>query len=79
MIKIEVERFEKDVVCKKEKKQIAGVWVNRDRIAATEKPLDKTTKQCAAAIELQLKLIFHSFNVYGTRCHKSRVSPFQLR
>ena len=28
MIKIEVERFEKDVVCKK--KQIAGVWVNRD-------------------------------------------------
>ena len=46
MIKIEVERFEKDVVCK-EKKQIAGVWVNRDRIAATEKPLDKTTKQCA--------------------------------
>ena len=37
MIKIEVERFEKDVVCK-EKKQIAGVWVNTDRIAVTEKP-----------------------------------------
>ena len=39
MIKIEVERFEKDVVCKKQ----SLVWVNTDRLLQ-RKPLDKTAK-----------------------------------